>query len=114
MIHHMVAPDPEPKSPRATDIRLPTALNPVNYVVKLQPFINGNFSIMGSVEIEIEVLEATSNITLHILDIITINDSVKVSYEKYRESNGKNSRFLLHRLVHFPGSIQCLLYALHN
>lgn len=81
----MTVPDPEPKSPRVTDIRLPTELKPVNYVVKLQPFINGNFSIMGSVEIEIEVLEATSNVTLHILDIITTNETVKVIYYKFQE-----------------------------
>nr|XP_045584294.1 uncharacterized protein LOC123746672 [Procambarus clarkii] len=60
------------------DIRLPTALKPLHYVVKLQPFINGNFSIVGYVEIEIEVLEPTSNITLHILDIITKNETIKV------------------------------------
>jgi len=47
-------------------------------VVKLQPFINGNFSIVGYMEVEMEVLEPTSNITLHISDIITKNDTVKV------------------------------------
>ncbi|KAK7077379.1 hypothetical protein SK128_027509 [Halocaridina rubra] len=60
------------------DLRLPTALKPLHYVVRLQPLINGNFSVMGSVQIEMEVLEATSNVTLHILGINTKNESVKV------------------------------------
>ncbi|XP_069952147.1 aminopeptidase N [Cherax quadricarinatus] len=60
------------------DIRLPKTLKPLHYVVKLQPFINGNFSIMGYVEVEIEVIEPTSNITLHIADIITKNETIKV------------------------------------
>ncbi|XP_069952146.1 aminopeptidase N [Cherax quadricarinatus] len=60
------------------DIRLPKTLKPLHYVVKLQPFINGNFSIEGYVEVEIEVIEPTSNITLHIADIITKNETIKV------------------------------------
>ncbi|XP_047472757.1 aminopeptidase N-like isoform X1 [Penaeus chinensis] len=60
------------------DIRLPRSLRPLHYVIKLQPFINGNFSILGHVEVEMEVLEPTSNITLHMDDIITKNDTVKV------------------------------------
>ncbi|XP_045117616.1 aminopeptidase N-like [Portunus trituberculatus] len=60
------------------DVRLPRALRPLHYLVRLQPLINGNFSILGYVEVEMEVLQATSNITLHIRDIITYNDTVKV------------------------------------
>ncbi|MPC23578.1 Aminopeptidase N [Portunus trituberculatus] len=58
--------------------RLPRALRPLHYLVRLQPLINGNFSIMGYVEVEMEVLQATSNITLHIADIVTHNDTVKL------------------------------------
>ncbi|ROT69085.1 putative aminopeptidase N-like isoform X2 [Penaeus vannamei] len=58
------------------DVRLPRSIKPLHYVVKLQPFINGNFSIVGYMEVEMEVLEPTSNITLHISDIITKNDTV--------------------------------------
>ncbi|ROT69081.1 Endoplasmic reticulum aminopeptidase 1 [Penaeus vannamei] len=61
------------------DVQLPRSIKPLHYVVKLQPFINGNFSIVGYMEVEMEVLEPTSNITLHISDIITKNDTVKVS-----------------------------------
>ncbi|XP_068228790.1 aminopeptidase N-like isoform X1 [Palaemon carinicauda] len=60
------------------DVRLPRALKPLHYLVKLQPYINGNFSITGYVEVEMEVLESTSNITLHISDIITHNDTIKL------------------------------------
>ncbi|XP_027211487.2 aminopeptidase N [Penaeus vannamei] len=58
--------------------RLPRALNPLRYLVKLQPFINGNFSILGYVEVEMEVLEPTSNITLHMADIITNNETIRL------------------------------------
>ncbi|XP_050699391.1 aminopeptidase Ey-like isoform X2 [Eriocheir sinensis] len=60
------------------DVRLPRSLRPLHYLVKLQPLINGNLSILGYVEVEMEVLEATTNITLHIADIITHNDTIKL------------------------------------
>ncbi|XP_069189951.1 aminopeptidase N [Procambarus clarkii] len=75
--HHKLA-SVEAQGSEEVDIRLPTALKPLHYIVKLQPFINGNFSIMGYVEIEMEVLEPTTNITLHIVDIITKNETIKV------------------------------------
>ncbi|XP_037773484.1 aminopeptidase N-like [Penaeus monodon] len=59
-------------------MRLPPSLKPLRYLIRLQPFVNGNFSIFGFMEVEMEVLETTSNITLHMLDIITKNDTVKV------------------------------------
>ncbi|XP_050699392.1 aminopeptidase N-like [Eriocheir sinensis] len=58
--------------------RLPRSLRPLHYLVKLQPLINGNLSILGYVEVEMEVLEATTNITLHIADIITHNDTIRL------------------------------------
>ncbi|XP_042891237.1 aminopeptidase N-like [Penaeus japonicus] len=66
------------KAAEKLDIRLPRALKPLHYLVRLQPFINGNLSISGYVEVEMEVLEPTSNITLHMADIITKNDTIKV------------------------------------
>nr|XP_027223189.1 uncharacterized protein LOC113815294 [Penaeus vannamei] len=42
------------------DVQLPRSIKPLHYVVKLQPFINGNFSIVGYMEVEMEVLEPTS------------------------------------------------------
>ncbi|XP_037790240.1 aminopeptidase N-like [Penaeus monodon] len=58
------------------DIRLPQSLRPLHYLIQLQPFINGNFSIVGYMKMEVEVLDTTSNIILHMLDIITKNDTV--------------------------------------
>ncbi|XP_063609315.1 aminopeptidase N-like [Penaeus indicus] len=60
------------------DTRLPRTLRPLHYLVKLQPFINGNFSISGYMEVEMEVLEPTSSIILHMADIITKNETVKL------------------------------------
>ncbi|XP_069977183.1 aminopeptidase N [Penaeus vannamei] len=61
-----------------SNLRLPRSLKPLHYSLRLQPFINGNFSILGHVEVEMEVLEPTSNITLHMADIITKNDTAKL------------------------------------
>lgn len=61
------------------NVRLPRSLKPLHYMVKLQPFINGNFSIIGYVEIGMDVVEPTSKVILHIADIITKNETVKVS-----------------------------------
>ena len=61
-----------------SDVRLPRNVRPLHYLVKLQPHINGNLSILGYVEVEMEVLEDTFNITLHITDIITHNDTIRV------------------------------------
>ncbi|XP_042891235.1 aminopeptidase N-like [Penaeus japonicus] len=60
------------------DTRLPRSLRPLHYLIQLQPFVNGNFSVFGYMEVEMEVLETTSNVTLHMLDIVTKNDTVKV------------------------------------
>ncbi|ROT77085.1 putative aminopeptidase N isoform X2 [Penaeus vannamei] len=75
----MEQPKAETSKPNTQSIRLPSTLKPLHYLIKLQPFVNGNSSIVGYVEVEMEVLESTSNITLHMADILTKNDSVKVS-----------------------------------
>ncbi|ROT77107.1 putative aminopeptidase N [Penaeus vannamei] len=79
-------------------IRLPGSLKPLHYLVKLQPFINGNFSIFGYMEVEMEVLEPTSNITLHMADIITKNDTIKV-YASGQEK-GRGVRIKTHEYDH--------------
>nr|XP_027223181.1 endoplasmic reticulum aminopeptidase 1-like [Penaeus vannamei] len=52
-------------------LRIFLSLKPLHYLIRLQPFVNGNFSVFGYMEVEMEALEPTSNITLHMLDIIT-------------------------------------------
>nr|XP_027211532.1 aminopeptidase N-like [Penaeus vannamei] len=54
--------DPAGSNP---EMRLPGNVKPLHYVIKLQPFINGNTSVHGFMEVEIEVLERTQTITLH-------------------------------------------------
>ncbi|XP_050685905.1 aminopeptidase N-like isoform X1 [Eriocheir sinensis] len=69
----------DPTEPPTSSFRLPDTLKPLAYQVKLQPFINGNFTIDGYVFLEMQVVKPTSVITLHIVDIITHNDTVKVT-----------------------------------
>lgn len=66
------------KKKNKIDVRLPRNINPLSYHVKLQPFVNGNFSIHGHVEMTFEVLEDTYNVTVHINDIVTKNETIKV------------------------------------
>lgn len=73
---------------KVMDVRLPTSLRPLHYVVHLQPFIRGNFSIAGSVEVEVEVVKETSVFTIHMADIITHNDTVKVLDAENRNGRG--------------------------
>ncbi|XP_045589793.2 aminopeptidase N isoform X1 [Procambarus clarkii] len=60
------------------DVRLPRTLKPLHYLVRLQPFINGNFSIHGHVDVDLLVLEATRSVILHMTDIITLNHTTKL------------------------------------
>ena len=55
-----------------TDIccRLPPSVRPVRYSLSLVPFIiPDNFSLEGEVDIQVEVLETTTSLTLHIKDL---------------------------------------------
>lgn len=63
----------------AGDFRLPTALKPTHYVVRLQPFLSGNFSVLGHVDLELTALTEASNITLHVADIDIQLDSIRVA-----------------------------------
>ncbi|XP_068233228.1 aminopeptidase N-like [Palaemon carinicauda] len=58
--------------------RLPTALLPTHYVVRLQPFINGNLTIYGSVDITLKAAETTDRVVINMVDIITINETVAI------------------------------------
>ncbi|KAF2365598.1 Peptidase M1 membrane alanine aminopeptidase N-terminal [Trinorchestia longiramus] len=67
-----------PPVKKTIDVRLPRSIMPIRYVVRLQPLINGNYSILGSVEVTMKILEPTKNITMHMADIISKNDTVKI------------------------------------
>lgn len=61
------------------NVRLPRAVVPESYVIKLIPFIYvNNFTFNGEVEIVVNVKENARNITLHVNDLIIDQDSVKV------------------------------------
>ncbi|XP_066967140.1 aminopeptidase N-like [Macrobrachium rosenbergii] len=62
-----------------TDIRLPDTMKPLHYTIKIQPFVNGNLTIHGFMEVDIEVLKNTSEITLHAADIQCIYHTAKLS-----------------------------------
>ncbi|KAF2365596.1 Peptidase M1 membrane alanine aminopeptidase N-terminal [Trinorchestia longiramus] len=61
-----------------TYIRLPRSIHPISYELWLQPLIYGNLSIIGAVKIVMNVTIPTSNVTLHINDIITKNETVTI------------------------------------
>lgn len=59
-------------------MRLPSSVIPVHYVLRLRPHFD-DFSVDGSVEIEVEVRTATARIKLHSSRISVNKTSVKVS-----------------------------------
>ena len=71
-------PKPESIREHVTNIRLPTSIIPYHYEIRLQPFIHGDLSIEGGVKILFDVVHPTDNITVHIADIVTHNDTIKV------------------------------------
>ncbi|XP_042215813.1 aminopeptidase N-like isoform X2 [Homarus americanus] len=85
-------------------VLLPKTVRPLHYLVKLQPFINGNFSIHGHVKIDFHVLVSTHHLVLHMADIVTLNDTTKViAKDSEREEKivqqGYNSSRMLY-IVH--------------
>jgi aminopeptidase N len=72
-------PPPLTKSPKL-DVRLPRAVIPDSYKIKVIPFIyEGNFTFNGEVAVIVNVTEKTSNITLHFNDIKISEDTVTVA-----------------------------------
>ena len=62
-----------------TNVRLPRSVLPRHYNLRLLPILEkGNFSIIGHVDIDVEVMEDTGKITLHINDIVVDQSSLKV------------------------------------
>ncbi|XP_071548243.1 aminopeptidase N-like isoform X2 [Panulirus ornatus] len=59
-------------------VTLPKNLVPIHYEVRLQPFINGNFSVHGRVHVQFRVLEPTHHIVMHMADMLTHNHTTKV------------------------------------
>jgi aminopeptidase N len=80
------------------DVRLPRAVTPDSYTIKIIPFIyEGNFTFNGEVAVIINVKEATANITLHFNDIRIHEDTVAVQEHVPTvdgSSTGKNKDML--------------------
>ncbi|KAL5020481.1 hypothetical protein ScPMuIL_003373, partial [Solemya velum] len=72
-------PAPEVK----VDVRLPTALVPLAYEVKLRPNLYGpdpeKFSFTGSVRIEVECKSSTNNVTLHMKELDIAEESITIA-----------------------------------
>ena len=55
------------------DVRLPTSLRPLEYNVRLQPFMysgaSKELSFKGSVTVLLECVQTTDNVTLHIKNL---------------------------------------------
>jgi aminopeptidase N len=70
---------PFTKSPKL-DVRLPRAVIPDSYNIKIIPFIyEGNFTFNGEVAVIANITETTSNITLHFNDIKIYEDTITVA-----------------------------------
>ncbi|XP_017772734.1 PREDICTED: aminopeptidase N-like [Nicrophorus vespilloides] len=59
-------------------VRLPKSVTPSAYRLSIVPFIYENFTFEGDISIDVNVNEATSNITLHINELTIDEGSVKV------------------------------------
>lgn len=61
------------------NVRLPRAVLPIHYDVRLLPILeNGNFSIIGRVSIDVKCKEETDRIVLHSADIVVDAKSVNL------------------------------------
>lgn len=77
-------------SKRAQNVRLPRAVLPRHYDIRLLPILEkGNFSILGRVSIDVECKEETDRIVLHSFDIVVDPKSVKLV------QNGKEDKPLM-------------------
>ncbi|KAL7640963.1 UNVERIFIED_CONTAM: hypothetical protein RMT77_008100 [Armadillidium vulgare] len=83
-------------SKRVQNVRLPENIKPLYYNVRLTPFIYFNYTFNGHVEITFEALEDTMNVTLHINDIITKNETIKIVLNE----NSKEVKIKSHKYDH--------------
>uniref|UniRef100_A0A336KRZ8 Aminopeptidase N n=2 Tax=Culicoides sonorensis TaxID=179676 RepID=A0A336KRZ8_CULSO len=88
---------PEPL-PKSVNMRLPLNVIPKSYDIKLIPFlVEDNFTFLGEVTIEIDVVEECNNITLHSMDLIinevNLYEVDDVNSTKKQSIQLKNKRF---------------------
>lgn len=101
------------------DVRLPRSIVPKSYHIRIIPFIfEGNFTFSGVVDIILNVLEDTTNVTLHIDDIlyddssislVSLSDNSNINVKKIE--NDTSRQFLV---MHLEESLlRNKLYRLH-
>lgn len=74
--------DGEPIPKNLPYVLLPRSVVPEHYDVELQPYIfPDNFTFRGEVQIQIRIEEATTNVSLHINDIVVDRESVELTNE---------------------------------
>jgi len=67
--------EPENRSLKASDYRLPDDTVPIHYNIKIIPYIEeDNFTFDGEIAVNIEIQRATRNLSLHALDL-TIDEA---------------------------------------
>lgn len=91
----------------AQNIRLPRAVIPHHYDVRLFPILEkGNFSILGRVSIDVECKEETDRIVLHSVDIVVDPKSVRLVH------HGKKEHSLTVDDVEYDTSLEFLIVRL--
>ncbi|XP_063887279.1 aminopeptidase N-like [Scylla paramamosain] len=94
--------------PLNKNFRLPASLRPTHYIVRVQPYINGNYSVRGSVQIDIEVLQSTSNITLHVSTM-----DIHVQDIQLEAAEGDEEGASIPRFTHFVDNLDVEVFTAH-
>jgi len=69
---------PSRASPKYTDWRLPRSVLPRQYKLRLLPFLDGNFTTSGYVEILLECMQDTQLVVLHMSEITIAKEGLQV------------------------------------
>ncbi|KAK2722015.1 hypothetical protein QYM36_002539 [Artemia franciscana] len=90
---------------KATFSRLPVALRPINYVLKLKPHIK-TFQFTGSESIEVEVCKSTTSVVLNSVNLDLKEATIKVEdHDIIKACNIVPSEELETVTIHFPRDI---------
>lgn len=74
-------------APKYTDWRLPRTLLPRQYKLRLLPFLEGNFTTSGYVEILLECMQDTQLVVLHMAEITIAKDGLQVFFFPISDDN---------------------------
>lgn len=89
---------PTKENTTKVDVRLPRAIRPISYDLKLVPFlIINNFTFKGETKIKLRILEDTMNITLHTVQLEIQESDVSV----HKLTDDREDREMPKRLQYF-------------